>query len=185
MEMGVLNDVEFAAETWQQSIPPFSRDLTAVAVAVLARDGTLEDANRGFIELMAGTAPGETSVEARDLFVNPRFSQFAARTTRRRDRVLYRGILNLGRGDGRVVSLKGTVYGREGDLLVVAEHDVAELERLNATLWQLNRDLEQNQREMARLNRQVKYEKSLAEAALRDRDALLEALSVRDEPPEE
>lgn len=183
--MNMLNHVGVVDTPSIASLPSFVRELVAVAVAVVARDGTLRDANRGFSELMADRAPGGTAADVRQMFINPRFSQFAARTTRRTDRVLYRGILNLGRGDGRVVSLKGTVYGHDDDLLLVAEHDVAELERLNATLWQLNRDLEQNQREMARLNRQVKYEKSLAEAALRDRHALLEALSARDEPTEE
>jgi hypothetical protein len=183
--MSVLNDVEVASESWDPTVPEFVRDLTAVAVAVIGRDGTLKDANQGFLNLMTSPSPHEPAAAARDLFVNPRFYQFAARTTRRRDRVLYRGIVNLGREDGRVVSLKGTVYDHDHDLLVVAEHDLAELERLNATFCQLNRDLEQNQRELTRLNRQVKYEKTLAEAALRDRDTLLEALSPREEPAEE
>jgi hypothetical protein len=183
--MSILNNVEVAPEPSgpsEPAIPKYLRDVAAVAIAVIARDGTLKDANRGFLSLMADSTPGKTTGHVRDLFVNPRFYQFAARETARTDRVLYRGTLNLGRDDGRVVSLKGTVYGH-GDhlLLVVAEYDVAELERLNETLWRLKQDLEQHQRELARLGRQVDHHRALSEAALRDRDTLLEALSPRDE----
>jgi two-component system, NtrC family, sensor kinase len=179
--MNISNNVEVVVDSLEQPIPAFIRDLAAVAVAVISRDGTLRDANRGFLNLTANRAPGETTADVRDLFVNPRFYQFAARHTKRRDRIVYRGILNLGRGEGPVISLKGTIYGHDDDLLVVAEYDVAELERLNATLWRLNQDLEENQRELVRLRREVKHEKALATAALRDRDTLLEALSPRDE----
>jgi hypothetical protein len=187
--MSILNDVAVAADPSgpsEPSIPGYLRDVAAVAMAVIARDGALKDANRGFLSLMADPAPGRTTTHVRDVFVNPRFYQFAARETARTDRVLYRGTLNLSRGDGRVISLKGTVYGH-GDhlLLVVAEHDVAELERLNETLWRLKQDLEHHQRELARLGRQVDHHRTLSEAALRDRDTLLEALSPRDEPAKE
>ena len=183
--MSIRNDVEVVVESLEQPIPAFVRDLAAIVVAVIGRDGVLGDANRGFLELMADPAPGKTAADVRDLFVNPRFFQFAARHTRRADRVVYRGILNLGRGDGRVVSLEGTVYAHDDGLLVVAQYDVAELERLNETLWRLNRDLEQYQRELVRLRRQVEHHKALAEAALGDRDTLLEALSPRDQPRHE
>jgi two-component system, cell cycle response regulator len=184
--MNILRDVEVAAESLEPPIPAFVRDLAAVAVAVVGRDGTLKEANRGFLDLMANPVPGEPAANVRDLFVNPRFSQFALHQAKRRDRVVYRGLLNLGRGDGRVVSLKGTVYGHGDDLLlVVAEYDVAELERLNATLWQLNQDLEQYQRELVRLRREAERQNALADAALRDRDTLLEALSMRKDPPDE
>jgi len=181
--MNIRKDIEVVLESLEQPIPAFIRDLAAVAVAVIGRDGTLRDANRGFLNLTAHRAPGETTADVRDLFVNPRFFQFAARHTKRSDRVVYRGILNIGRSDGSVVSLKGTIYGHDDDLLLVAEYDVAELERLNATLWRLNQDLEEKQRHLVRLRREVKHEKALAEAALRDRDTLLEALSPpHDEP---
>jgi len=178
--MNMLNDIEVVVESLEQPIPAFIRDLAAIAVAVIGRDGTLRDANRGFLNLTANRAPGETTADVRDLFVNPRFFQFAARHTKRADRVVYRGILNIGRGEGPVVSLKGTIYSHDDDLLVVAEYDVAELERLNTTLWRLNQDLEENQRDLVRLRREVEHKKALAEAALRDRDTLLEALSPRD-----
>jgi hypothetical protein len=193
--MSILNDVAVEAEPpgpSDLSIPAYLRDVAAVAMAVIARDGTLKDANRGFLTLTAaaatgpGPGPGRTTPNVRDLFVNPRFYQFAARQTARADRVLYRGTLNVGRGDGRVVPLKGTVYGH-GDhlLLVVAEYDVGETERLNETLWRLKQDLEHHQRELARLERQVDHHRALSEAALRDRDTLLEALTPRDEKRDE
>jgi len=102
--MSVLNDVEIVVESLEQPIPAFIRDLAAVAVAKIGRDGTLRDANRGFLNLTAHRAPGATTADVRDLFVNPRFFQFAARHTKRADRVVYRGILNIGSGDGPVVS---------------------------------------------------------------------------------
>ena len=182
--MNVQNYVEVAVESLEQPIPTFVRELTAIVLAVVGRDGTVRDANRGFLDLLAKDNGRETTADVRDLFVNPRFYQFAARHTKRRDRVLYRGILNLGQGDGPVVSVKGTIYGDDENLLVVAEYDVAELEELNATLWQLNQDLEGKQRELVRLAREVEHEKSLAEAALRDRDTLLQALSPREESRE-
>ncbi len=182
--MNVPNYVEVVVESLEQPMPAFIRELTAVAVAAIGRDGTLRDANRGFLNLTANGTSSETTPDIHDLFVNPRFYQFAARHTKRRDRIVYRGILNLGQGDGPVVSLTGTVYGDDDNLLVVAEYDVAELERLNATLWQLNQDLAGNQRELVRLGREVEHKKALAEAALRDRDTLLQALSPLDQSRE-
>ncbi len=177
--MTIASTAEAGMQPSRPSIPSWLRELTAVAVAIVGRDGRLRDGNRGFAAFLAAAAGPDADV--RELFVNPRFSQFAVRTTRRADRVVYRGILNLGRGDRRVASLKGTVYGYDDALLVVAEHDIAETERLNAALWRLNLDLEASQRDLARLAREAESDKAMAEAALRDRDALLTALSARDD----
>jgi two-component system OmpR family sensor kinase len=46
--------------------------------------------------------------------------------------------------------VQGTIYRRGDDLLVLAEHDVQDLDRTNRELMQVNRDITNLQRELAR-----------------------------------
>lgn len=161
-------------------IPEYLSDLSAVAIAVIGRDGLLWEGNRSFFDLMPEGMPTKAGVDVRDVFVNPRFDQFAGRRVPKgvSRQVIYEGILNLGRRNGRAVSLHGAIYADTETLFVVAEHNVTVMEQLNASLSVLNEELAEMQRELARLNRQLSHQQSLAEAALQDRSILLEALSM-------
>ncbi len=164
-------------------IPDYLSDLTAVAVARISRDGRLMEGNRAFFDLMADDMPTKAGTDVRDVFVNPRFDQFAGRGVPKdgSEHVIYEGILNLGRRNRRAVSLHGSIRADENALFVVAEHNVTVMEQLNVSLSILNGELADMQRELARLNRQLSHQQDLAEAALEDRNILLEALSMEND----
>jgi hypothetical protein len=182
METGMrVSSIEnFKGKRMDTRIPRYLSDLSAVAMAVIGRDGRLWEGNRAFFDLMPPEMPTKADVDVRDVFVNPRFDQFAGRRVPKdaSNQVIYEGILNLGSRKGRAVSLHGSIYADETSLFVVAEHNVTALEQLNASLRALNEELAEMQREMTRLNRQLSRQEGLAEAALQDRNILLEALSM-------
>lgn len=164
----------------EAQIPEYLSDLSAVAMAVIGRDGRLWEGNRGFMDLVPDDMPTKAGVDVRDVFVNPRFDQFAGRRVPRGEpgQLIYEGILNLGRRNRRAVSLHGSVYADEETLFVVAEHNVTVMAQLNSSLGLLNEELAQMKRELTRLNKQLAHQEGLAEAALEDRNFLLEALTM-------
>lgn len=164
----------------ESRIPGYMSDLSAVAMAVIGRDGRLWEGNRGFLDLMPDRMPTKAGTDVRDVFVNPRFDQFAGRRVPRGEsgQVIYEGILNLGSRNGRAVSLHGSVYADEATLFVVAEHNVTVMGQLNSSLSLLNEELAELKRELTRMSKQLAHQEGLAEAALEDRNFLLEALSM-------
>jgi len=127
-------------------LPDVLRGLTATAAALITRDGDLWDANAGFLRIAGSLVAGDV----RDLFVNPRFDQFAARTADRTDGALYRGILNIGDPRSEVHSLRGAVYAQGQYLLVIGEPDVAALQQEVDALRSMNQELTQALRGVGR-----------------------------------
>jgi hypothetical protein len=114
--------------------------------------------------------------------VSPRFADLGARPTDPFDGTIYRGLLSFGAAGSKITSLRGAIYGHDGDYVLVAEHDIARLETLRATLLELQDDLAMKQRHIAHLEHRIAQLQELAEAALRDRDTLLDALAHRGVP---
>ncbi len=135
-------------------IPELLRELTAVVVAVLDMDGRLVDCNRGFLALIGDDVSMNNLDDVRHLFVRPAFQELKVVSEHDQEPV-YTGILNIGDVNLHVRSIKGTVYQRGGRLLLVGEHDIADLERLNATVIELNEESAGMQRDLVRANRQL------------------------------
>ena len=161
------------AESWPGArIPEFVRNLMVTAVAVISRDGILIDANRGFFSLMPESMTAADMLDVRDLFVNPRFEQFAVRSAAHPGGVIFDGILNVGSVDDAVISLRGAVYAQPDSILLAAEHEVAQLDLLRARLLRMNDELATEQRRLAAALREIKRQRSRADEAVRDRDAI-------------
>ncbi|MBL8668867.1 MAG: hypothetical protein JNM48_15530 [Rhodospirillales bacterium] len=161
------------AESWPGArIPEFVRNLMATAVAVISRDGILIDANRGFFSLVPETMTAADMLDVRDLFVNPRFDRLAIRSTAQPGGPIYDGILNVGSIDDAVISLRGIVYAQPDSVLLVAEHEVAQLDLLRARLLRLNDELATEQRRLAAALREIKRQRARADEAVRDRNAI-------------
>jgi hypothetical protein len=180
------------ADTWASatqsgvmSIPDLLRGLEAIVVAVVAREGGLKDANRGFLLLMTRSTSSPEPADVRALFVSPRFDELGARPTDPFDGTIYRGLLSFGTAGSKITSLRGAIYGHDGDYVLVVEHDIARLDTLRATLLELQDDLAMKQRHIAHLEHRVAQLQELADAALRDRDTLLDALVHRGIPKTE
>lgn len=158
------------------SIPDLVRGLEAVAVAVVGSDGALKDANRGFLVLMTRLGNVPESADVTRLFAAPTFRELVDRPADPFESTIHRGVISFGGDGGRATSLRGTIYRLEGDLVVVAEHDVVGLTTLRSTLLELQDDLSEKLRQIVHLEHRVARLQDLADAALRDRDILLDAL---------
>ncbi len=177
--MGTLDRTAASPEAVEESpIPAVCKPLRSVVMAVVSRSGVLKDANRGFVELLPATTPAAQLLDIRYLFVLPRFDEIAARRADRARGLVLEGVMNIGDFRTRVTSLHMTIYERGDDLFLVGEHDIGVLQELNAELLSLNEKLAEKQRELARLNRQLRHHRSQSEGALQDRDALLDILSA-------
>lgn len=158
--------MELAAETGVanvSSLVSFLDPLYAVAFAILTEDGELVHANQGFLRILdTARMRGETG-DVRSLFVHPTFAQLLSFASEVAGPV-YRGIINVGNSSIFCRSLKGTVHRGGGQVLLVAEYDVVEMEALNAQVIELNEELAAAQREIARSNRKLR----VSEARLRE-----------------
>lgn len=149
------------------SLPAAFRPLVSVVVAVVAEDGQLIDWNAGFRRLLDMRGDAQSKYVA-PFFVVPCFEDLIA-TLVESGQAVHSGLLNVGDQAFSCHSLIGTVH-REGDkLIIVAEHEVTELERLNAQVIQFNEQLAETQRKLGRNERR-----------LRGSEARLLALSMTD-----
>ena len=158
-------------------IPDLLRGMEAIVVAVVGRDGQLKDANRGFLLLMTRSATTAQPADIRDLFVSPRFADFSARRPDPFEGTIYRGLISFGSRGAKVTSLRGAIYVYDDDFVLVAEHDITGVEALRATLAELQDALADKQRRIVHMEYQMERLQELADAALRDRDTLLDALA--------
>ena len=88
------------ADTWASAsqaaatpIPDLLRGMEAIVVAVISHGGELKDANRGFLLLMTRSSTTPKPADVRELFVSPRFADFAGRRADPFEGTIYRGLL--------------------------------------------------------------------------------------------
>lgn len=149
-------------------IPDLLQELTAVIAVILDDQGNVIEANRGFRFLINIDDPVSKKLNVRSLFVQPGFSDFINLHTEGNDPI-YTGILNIGDPDSYCRSVNGSVYRYSDKLLIVGEHDIADLERLNSTVIELNEELAQLQRDLVKVNRDLKRkEKKITQMMLTD-----------------
>lgn len=153
------------------SIPRLLRDLTAVVLGVFDRNGVIVEGNRGLKYILEAEADTDIrGMSFTDYFMQPRFEELLAGTAGK-DSIVYEGLLNLGRPHTRFRSLRGSV-SLDGDrLILLAEFDIAEMEKLNDTVLQLNDEMAAVQRELMRANRKLKQNEARIQELVR-RDPL-------------
>ncbi|WP_441286236.1 sensor histidine kinase [Sorangium sp. KYC3313] len=137
---------------------------TALAIGVFAPDGAPRLTNHGMRRLI-GDAGGPGRAEAR--LVSPSFAQLAA-AGRGAEEPIYRGLLHFGDLRSVAHSLRGEVWRLGHDLLLLAEFDVIELERvvaevsaLNSRITSLQRRLVSEQKELERSLEQLRATQSM------------------------
>ncbi len=141
--------------------------LVAVVAAVLDEDGTLIEANAGFLRL-ACIAPNAIGACVARCFIQPDFVVLVG-ARGGADGDLHRGLLTLGDRLGATRSLSGRVWRVGEQVRVLAEYDVDELERLYATVVELNGDYANAQFALAQAN-----------LKLQQREAVILAVSLTD-----
>ncbi len=173
-----------AATLATSPIPDVVRGLDAVAVALLSRDGELLDANRGFLALLRGTELSAAAADIRHVCVSPSFETLVTRPADAIEGLIYRGVFSLRDAGGKITPVRGAAFAHHRDLLLVAEHDIAEVMTLRARLFTAEAEIASRDHEIERLRQEIQELRGLTEAALRDRDALLDALSGDSPPPQ-
>ncbi len=131
------------------------RRTTAVALAEIDQAGGLRDANAGFIRLLPEAVGCEGEPDIAHYFLSPTFPQLLELSRSGRE-TSYDGLLTIGDPYGRSWTLRGTVSPCGPTLLLVAEIEIEELERINVKAIQLSNELAQAQRELLSAHNKLK-----------------------------
>ena len=131
-------------------LPHWIHEFRSIAVALLADDGRIIDANQGFFMTMEGLGEGHTTAN----FVEPSFAALRQMSTGPGG-LLYHGLITLGAADGIKRSYSGKVFRVNQMLFVAAELDIAAFETLNTEVEHLNIQLEDIRRQLVRRNQMV------------------------------
>ncbi len=133
---------------------PFATEiepLLTVAAATMDERGQLVWANEGFRRVLEFETAVSEGTPVAKYFIQPSFAALLDMAGSA-DGEVHRGLMTLGVYDGRTRSLKGRAW-RDGTFLhVLAEFDIADLERLNETVLALNQDYAHAQFELAQAN---------------------------------
>jgi len=143
------------------------KPLLAVVAATLSEDGTLIEANDGFLRIVKLEAQNPIGASASQFFLQPNFAALADENAGA-DGEIYRGLLTMG-DHVTTRTLRARVWRLDSRLRVLAEYDIDELERLNEKMMDLNRDYANAQLALAQTN-----------LKLRQREAQIVALTLTD-----
>ncbi len=166
--------VAYANRTRRQiafQVPWFAPELEpllAVAVAALDKDGTLIEANAGFLKLIDLDGPQPIGARVGRFFIQPDFATLA-RAHDGADGEIHQGLLTVGDYLGRSRSLRTRIWRVNGQLRVLAEYDIEELEQLYDIVLELNRDYAGAQFELTQTNLKLQQrEAQILAASLTD-----------------
>ena len=147
---------------------PELKPLLAIAIATLQENGTLIEANAGFIRLIRAEGRQAIGEPAAQFFQQPEFSALV-RAPSGADGLIHDGLLTIGSSTGQTRSLKARVWRVAGQLRVLAEHDIDELERLYDSLLELNQQYADAQLALAQTNLKLQQrEAQIVEMSLTD-----------------
>ncbi|MHB8723207.1 MAG: GGDEF domain-containing protein [Steroidobacteraceae bacterium] len=133
------------------SFPGELGTLLTVVAGKLNSEGVLLEANAGLLRI-TGTPPIGSKIAR--LFIQPSFAMLMAALER--DGGRYEGLLTLGDYAGKTRSLRGRVWRAEHTVMVLAEFDIAELERVNDAMLSLNRESSVAQYSLSQSNMMLK-----------------------------
>lgn len=140
----------------QRHLPLLLMELSSVVAARLDGRGNVIEANRGFSLLMGDSNKDFARTNVSRKFVNPTFEQVLNLASDDTQPVLYQGIMTLGDITVNNRSVHGSVFYRQGEYWLIAEHDIDDLERLNAAVLSLNDELAQTHRDLVKANNHLK-----------------------------
>ncbi len=159
--------------------------------AALDENGTLLKANAGFLRLIhrdgrdmgggpmdGGQIDGQQAAGANvaEYFIQPDFAALL-RAPPGPGGDIHSGLLTLGDYSGHTQSLRGRIWREGTQLRLLAEYDIGELERLNDSVLDLNRDYADAQAQLVRTNLEIRRLNAELERRVDERTrALSEAL---------
>ena len=122
-----------------KSFPVDLEALQTVVAAVLDNDGVLLEANAGFLRLFPPEFAQLIGTRVARFFIQPSFAVLGA-TMSNDGNDSYHGLLTIGAYGASSRTLRGRVWRTSKGLRVLAEYDIAELERLSDAMLALNRE---------------------------------------------
>lgn len=144
------------------------QSLRSVALADISLAGRVISANDGFYAVLQ-LAPGSVVDNVAPYISNPSFAELAAGAQRATPgQVVHQGLITFLGELGEPRSLLAKVCRRGDHLAMIAEHDVRENENLLAAVMDLNDELAEQQRALARANRQLTAEKAEQQRLLQE-----------------
>lgn len=124
--------------------------LTVVAVVVDA-DGALVAANAGFLRMLPAAVAQSAAPRVGRFFIQPSFTALLAMSPPAAEPA-YSGLMTFGDYAGQSRTLRGHAWRTEAGLRVLAEYDIADLERQNDAILDMNRQSSVVQDSLARAN---------------------------------
>ena len=144
-----------------------AQSLLAVVAAVIDDDGVLLEANAGFLRLLPDAGAKPVGARVARFFIQPTFPQL--RSAPALDPDGYRGLLTIGDFEGKTRTLRGRVWRSPAGIRVLAEYDIADLEKMSDALLEMNRESAVAQHDLARANITLKQREARSvEASLTD-----------------
>lgn len=139
-----------------QCLPGCMHALNSVVVLHCDDSGQLLWANQGFWRLHSPSGSPQAALhDVRSFFALPNFMSLRDIHPQSPQQAVFEGLLTVADTHRTPHTLIGTVTHLAKGLLLIAEHDIAQLERLNAEVLALNDTLAQVQRDLAKANRQL------------------------------
>jgi signal transduction histidine kinase len=120
------------------SFAPELAALLGMVCALMDETGTLLEANAGFLRLIEAHSLADGRSNVARFFIQPNWKSLL-KISGAADGEIYRGLLTLDDYMGKTRTLKAGVWHIHGQVRLVAEFDIAELEQLNDTVLGLNR----------------------------------------------
>ncbi|MDP6952456.1 MAG: ATP-binding protein [Alphaproteobacteria bacterium] len=162
-------DIVGIPDIWADVVGDLLDDTKSIALAVFDLDGNVLYANRGFRNFWT-----EADSERRDasIIVNPNFRSLSA--FEESAAPVFEGLLTLSDMGAWSQSLNAVAYRRGKQLLILGEHDVAEMGRLNRAFYKVTQDINALQRELIKdksgLERDLENSSRQEAALRRDKD---------------
>ena len=129
-------------------LPAWLKDFRAIAVALIADDGHIVEANEGFLMTLAGIGEGFSTAN----FIDPRFNLLRPSPAAQPDGLIYHGLLTLGAPEGAQRAFSGRVYRMNQMLFVAAEMDISAFEQLNEEIAKLKKEVNDVRRQLSKRN---------------------------------
>lgn len=150
--------------------------LHTIAAAVIDDQGTLLEANPGFLRLLPSNLKHPVGSKISRFFIQPNFATLVSAKNNTQKGESYFGLMTIGEYTGITRSLKGRVWHSKNNIRVLAEYDIDELERLSDTMLNLNQEASLVHRSLSQTNSRLKN----ANAALKQHESVLLAKSLTD-----
>ncbi|NLX11238.1 MAG: HAMP domain-containing histidine kinase [Chloroflexi bacterium] len=139
-----LSESEQTLRAWRPTIEAFAASAVALAIGVFDTTGRAQYLNPGMTYLLGGED------DAANLAARLALPAFDDLQRGSGPGAVYRGLLTFGGGALPYRSVRGEVHRADNRLLLIAEHDVQELDRVNHELMHVNQEITNLQRELAR-----------------------------------